>query len=62
MLYMQNMLVESIQQDRQREASAERLNTSLRLPGRFRRRRLVAPLTVTDTVRAPRSSMPRTAV
>ncbi len=62
MLYMQNKLVESIQQDRQREATAERLYASLRLPGRLRRRSLVMPLTVTDTVRRPRSSMPRTAV
>jgi hypothetical protein len=62
MLYMQEELIESIQQDRQREARAERLNASPRLPRMFRRRRLVAPLTVTDTARGPRSSMPRTAV
>jgi hypothetical protein len=62
MFYMQYKLVESIQQDRQREAAAERLHTSLRLPRRLRRRSLAVPLTVTDTVRRPRSSMPRTAV
>ena len=62
MFHMQNNLIESIQQDRQREATAERLYASLRLPGRSRRRSLVVPLTVTDTVRRPRSSMPRTAV
>ena len=62
MFYMQNKLIESIQQDRHREARTERLNAPLRLPGRFRRRHVVAPLTATDTVRGPRSSMPRTAV
>lgn len=62
MFYMQEKLIESIQQDRQREATTERLYASLRLPGRLRRRSLVVPLTVTDTVRRPRSSMPRTAV
>ena len=62
MFHMQSNLIESIQQDRQREATAERLYASLRLPRRFRRRSLVVPLTVTDTVRRPQSSMPRTAV
>jgi len=59
MFYMQNKLIESIQQDRQREAAAERLNASMRPPKRSRRL-FVLPLTARDTVRAPRTTMPRT--
>lgn len=59
MFYMQNKLVESIQQDRHREAAAARLNTSRRPARRFRRL-FVVPLAVRATVRAPRSTTPRT--
>lgn len=59
MFYMQNKLIESIQQDRRREAAAERLNASMRPPRRSRRRFSVS-LTSRDTARTPRSAMPRT--
>ncbi len=59
MFYMQNKLIESIQQDRHREAAAERLNASMRPPRRSRHLFKV-PTTAIDTVRASRSTMPRT--
>jgi hypothetical protein len=62
MFYMQNKLIESIQQDRQREAAAERLNASMRPPRSSRRHLFVLPLTVTDTVKGTRSTIPRRAV
>ena len=59
MFYMQNKLIESIQQDRHREAAAERLNTSRR-PARRSRRLFVVPLSARGTWKAPRSTTPRT--
>lgn len=61
MLHLQNDLVESIQQDRQREAAAERLNASMRRSQGSRRRSFVLPSIITNTRRATRSTVPRTA-
>ena len=60
MFYMQNKLIESIQQDRHREAAAERLNRSMRLPRRSRHRTFLLPLSRTSMARAARSTTPRT--
>lgn len=60
MFYMQNNLIESIQQDRHREAAAKRLNRSLRLPRRSRHRPFLSPLSSTSTARAARLTTPRT--
>lgn len=61
MFYLQEKLIESIQQDRLREAQAARLNALPRLPRRFLRRVLVVPSTATDTARRGRSTVSRTA-
>jgi len=60
MFYMQNKLIESIQQDRQREAAAERLNRPMRLSRRSRHRQFLSALSSTSTARAARSTTPRT--
>ena len=58
MFYMQNKLIESIQQDRHREAAAERLNASMRPPKRSRP--FAISLTTRNTARSPRAAMPPT--
>lgn len=54
MFYTEMKLVESIQQDRQREAQAARLARSARLSRRARRRGLALPRTITQALRRPR--------
>jgi hypothetical protein len=58
MFYMQNKLIESIQQDRHREAAAERLNASMRPPKQSRRFAISLP--AWNTVRSSRAAMPPT--
>lgn len=60
MYYMQNDLIDTIQQDRHREAAAARLSRPMRLPRTSRHRPLLSRLGNTSTVRASRSTTPRT--
>jgi hypothetical protein len=60
MYYIQQELVESIQQDRRREAQAARLNTLPDVPRTLRQRLFRAPSTITNSMRGTRTAMPPT--
>ena len=58
MFYMQERLVESIHQDRHREADAARLNTVPATSRAFRGRLLSVPQLITNSVRRTRPATP----
>ena len=61
MSYMQESIINSIHQERHREANIERLSGQSRLPKRLRRHALLLPMLTSRSVRSPAASIPRPA-
>jgi hypothetical protein len=61
MFYMQQKVVQSIHQERHREADVERLSGQSRLPARLRRQALSLPTFTNRSARPSSASIPRPA-
>ena len=61
MSYMQESIINSIHQERHREADIERLSGPSRLPKRLRRHTFVLPMIASRSARSAAASIPRTA-
>jgi hypothetical protein len=58
---MQESIINSIHQERHREADIERLSGQSRLPKRLRRHANLLPMVASRSVRSSAASIPRTA-
>lgn len=61
MSYMQESIINSIHQERHREADIERLSGQSRLPKRLRRHAFVLPMIANRSARSAAASIPRPA-
>ncbi len=59
MSYMQESIINSIHQERHREADIERLSGQSRLPKRLRRRTMLLPMLASRSTRSSAASIPR---